>query len=143
MINKIKKLQKLKKKDVYIFCAGKNGMRIANELKRNDVFIKGFLDNDKNKQGEKIDGIDVLNPDAIHNSIIIIATKSVTIQNEIKEQIKDNILIEDIYTLEEIYTRISYSGEILSIPRYENPDVSICLTLYFPAKHIKNSLNNI
>jgi len=60
-----------------IFGAGSGGNKVTDKLDINNTKVIGFIDNDKNKIGKKINGIDILMPEDITScnyDFIIIAS---------------------------------------------------------------------
>lgn len=78
------------KKRILIFGASGSGKMLLSTLSDKDVEVVGFLDNDKTKWGEKIDGIEVVgNADVIHRfgEIDEIIIASINGMETIKEEL--------------------------------------------------------
>lgn len=75
--------------NVFIFGTKQMGLKVAEVLEKNSILISGFIDNDLNKQGLKINNIKIVSPDEIvdKNAIILIAT--LTYSFEIEKQLKE------------------------------------------------------
>lgn len=58
--NDINYLKYLKSKKVYIFGAGYRGKNSVYKLRKENIYVQGFIDNDKRLQTKKIDGLPVI-----------------------------------------------------------------------------------
>lgn len=76
-------------KDIYIFGAGKIGCRTYNALIENNITVKGFIDNDKEKQyTEIIDGIECVLPEEVNRDCICILAVGTKFMKEVEIQAK-------------------------------------------------------
>lgn len=88
-IEALKELLKSNQNDVYIFGAGMYGVRVAYEMKWRNLRVDGFLDNNNELAGRKIQGITCYLPTEIKNTskeiTVIIAARN---YSGIEEQLK-------------------------------------------------------
>ena len=80
-------------KKIYIWGSGKYGVRLLRCLKeRHQVQIDGIIDNDKARNGEQVDGVDVLSPDHIRvlpEAVYIVSNQKKENVTAICKQLKD------------------------------------------------------
>ncbi len=82
----------LKRKEIYIFCAGIQGKEWKTNLEINGIVIKGFIDNNV-PMGSKVDGLQVINVSlfkAINDESKFIVICSNKYEYDIKKQLIEN-----------------------------------------------------
>lgn len=87
--NDIDYLKYLRSKKVFVFCAGKQGRKVANQLLENKILVAGFIDN--NIHGSTIYNLQVYSLEEyislnLSDSFIIISSY----QREVKQQLMEN-----------------------------------------------------
>lgn len=90
--NDINYLKYLKNKKVYIFGAGYRGKNSVYKLRKENIYVQGFIDNDKRLQTKKIDGLPVISLSdflSLNNKEVIIIICSIY-EREMKQQLLDN-----------------------------------------------------
>lgn len=66
----------IREKEIYIWGTGNNGLKTFRLLAENNVRIKGFIDSDIRKKGERINGLPVSAPECIdEDAVIVIASR--------------------------------------------------------------------
>lgn len=108
-----KDLSIYKKNEVYLFGASKVGKRVKRILEKNEIIVKGFIDNNENKHGTKFCGIDVISfasfLELSQGKKNILVQISSTFEDEIAEQLENNGILNYI-TYSEFITRIRQLG---------------------------------
>lgn len=129
MFSKIKKIQEEQGINVYIFCAGNKGRDLLNDIRIHRIDVSAFIDNDKDKQGTRVEGIQVISLDkAERNGICVIA--NATCCDEIRSQAEQYFLKDRIVDLEKVYMRYHDGYDSLVIPEHAMPIVSVVLTVF-------------
>lgn len=116
------------KNSVYIAGAGNFGqivMELLEEYGKEEWHVRGFLDNNKAKQGNDIKGLPVLNPcrdlfsDSAENVYVFIAVIDWRVRSELAEQLYSYGLERIYYVGEDVYWQKArfFEGSKL-IPRY-------------------------
>ena len=87
--------------DVYIWGTKQLGQFCYRELKKNNINVLAFVDNDKKKQNEKIDGCKIISPESLDNSslIIICSYYAYDIEQQIKSKGKNPYIIYEVLPL--------------------------------------------
>ncbi|MDN5343208.1 winged helix-turn-helix transcriptional regulator [Oceanotoga sp. DSM 15011] len=92
----IKALKKHNLKNIFLYGAGVVGTIVLKVLNIEDINVLGFIDDSISKQGDKIHGIDILNPKEVdqfdYDAIIIASFRH-------SEEIKENALKEKLKNL--------------------------------------------
>lgn len=78
-------IDRIKNKNIYIFCASTAGRNLKSILENHDISICGFIDNDKSKEGKTFESKNVTHLDKLLNkdlsdSIVIIASIDYDVQ---------------------------------------------------------------
>ncbi len=98
-----------------IFGSGDVGIKCKNLLEKKGIEIIGYADNNPNKQGKNISGIPIISPDSIlglqPDGIAIGLYKAV---NQVKKQLVDMGIPEDIITVPLEPNRIFYNNQIFT-----------------------------
>lgn len=82
-------IEQLKNKELLLFGAGSLGLRSIEECKKINATILGFVDNNRDRRGEQIEGYTIYTPEDIKdftNAYVLITS---TYVKEIKQQLKD------------------------------------------------------
>jgi hypothetical protein len=93
-------VDRLKKKNVYIFGLNRYTESIIVRLNEKDIVVKGILDNDSKKQGEKFNGISIISPESDYlndsDAIVLIDIKWT---REVEKQLEKNGFAGEIFSL--------------------------------------------
>lgn len=132
-------------KKVYIFGASRLGRKLLEKLQSQNICVEAFLDNDRFKQLQRMQGVRVIAPDALqyedkNSTAVIIA--SFNRHKEMREQIERYISSDNIYGIENMYMKYNESYERMMLPSCQKPEVSIILTVYNQWDYTYNCLTS-
>lgn len=101
-------------KKIYIFGAGQYGMRVLYELKVRGISVDGFLDNNPQREGQRIQGVSCYMPEkeleSNGDAVVIVAVRNCkTILSQL-----DKLHVADVFLKSDI-EKIMYEEEITNV----------------------------